>query len=66
MTQRQLRPRTAEELVKDFDDRIRRLETRSEYVIGIPPNAYLLAVNGLGQLTATNTTTSTTTVIALP
>ena len=66
MTQRRIRPRSPEELVRDFDDRIRRLEARSEYVIGIPPNAYLLAVNGAGELTATNTTTNTTTVIALP
>lgn len=66
MPVRRLRPRTAAELIRDLDDRIRRLEQRTEVVIGLPPNAYLLSVNGAGQLVATNTTTNTTTVVAVP
>lgn len=66
MPVRRLRPRTAAELIRDLDDRIRRLEQRTEVVIGLPPNAYLLSVDAAGRLVATNTTTSVMTVVAVP
>lgn len=66
MPVRRLRPRTDAELIRDLDDRIRRLEQRTEVVIGIAPNAYLLSVDATGRLVATNTTTGTTTVVAVP
>lgn len=66
MPERTLKPLSLDELIRRLDDRIRRLEQRTEIMIGVPPNAYLLSVNGAGQLVATNTTTGTPTVLAVP
>lgn len=60
------RARSVEELLRGLDDRIRTLEHRTFLVLGVAPNAYLLEVNAAGELVATNTTTGTATVVALP
>jgi hypothetical protein len=59
-------PTTTEEWVGRVEERLRVLENRRAYVIGIPPAAYLIDVNLAGELTATHTTTGTVTVLALP
>lgn len=66
MAARPRRPRTAEDLLRDLDDRLRVLEHRTFVVVGTPANAYVLEVNAAGELTARNTTTGTVTVVALP
>ncbi|WP_055477573.1 hypothetical protein [Sphaerimonospora mesophila] len=66
MARRPRRARTPEELLRDLDDRIRVLEHRTSVVVGVPPNAYLLAVDQDGQLVATNTTTGRAAVVASP
>lgn len=66
MPLRKRRPTTDAELIRELDDRIRRLETRTAVVVGVPPEAYLLQVDNAGRLVATQTTTGTVTVVALP
>ncbi len=66
MPARKLRPTTDRELVRELDDRIRRLETRTQVVVGTPADAYLLSVDAAGNLTAKHTTTGTVTTIAMP
>lgn len=66
MAARPRRPRSAEDLLRDLDDRLRVLEHRTFVVLGTPANAYVLEVNAAGELVATNTTTGSATVVALP
>jgi hypothetical protein len=65
MPQRTNKPLTDRELIRSFDDRLRRLEQRPYVQVGVPPNAYLLQVDEAGQLVATSSA-GTVTVVALP
>lgn len=65
MPQRTNKPLTDREVIRSFDDRLRRLENRPYVQVGVPPNAYLLTVDEQGRLVATSST-GTITVIALP
>lgn len=66
MPDRKRVPTTEPEWVRRVEERLRILENRRELMVGIPPNAYLISVDLAGQLTATQTTTGTVTVLALP
>lgn len=65
MPQRTIKPQTDAELIREFDDRIRRLENRPYVQVGVPPAAYVLEVDDAGQLVATSSA-GTVTVLALP
>ncbi|MBP2703539.1 hypothetical protein JOL79_06965 [Microbispora sp. RL4-1S] len=65
MVKRRQRALTDAELIRDLDDRLRRLENRQFVQIGVPPNAYVLQVDDAGQLVATSSG-GTATVVALP
>ncbi|MEV0822552.1 hypothetical protein [Nonomuraea rubra] len=65
MPQRTNKPINDRDVIRDFDDRIRRLETRTYVQVGVPPNAYVLSVDEAGRLVATSSA-GTVTVIALP
>lgn len=66
MSIRTLRDRTLPELMRALEDRLSRIERRTSYTVGTPPNAYVLEVNAAGQLVARHGTTDTETVIASP
>lgn len=66
MAERKRVPTTDTEWIRRTEERLRVLENRRAYVVGVPPNAYLIDVDLTGRLIATHTTTGTATVIALP
>lgn len=66
MPQRKRVPTTDVEWIRQTEERLRILENRRSYVVGVPPDAYRLDVDLAGRLTATHTTTGTVTVVALP
>lgn len=66
MAERKRVATTTDEWVRRVEERLRVLENRRAYVVGIPPAAYLVEVNLAGELTATHTTTGAVTVLALP
>lgn len=66
MSLRQLRQTDGARLIQEIVDRLRRLETRSRYVVGTGTTAYVIEVNAAGLLTARHATTGTVTVIAVP
>jgi hypothetical protein len=65
MPQRTNKPLNDRDVIREFDDRIRRLENRPYVQVGVPPNAYVLSVDEAGQLVATSSAGSVT-VVALP
>ncbi|MEU4228317.1 hypothetical protein AB0F17_28820 [Nonomuraea sp. NPDC026600] len=65
MPKRTIKPQTDREVIRDLDDRLRRLETRPYVQVGVPPNAFVLQVDDAGQLVATSSA-GTVTVLALP
>lgn len=66
MSERKRVPTTDVEWIRRVEERLRILENRRAYMIGIAPNAYLIEVDLAGQLVATHTTTGTITVLAVP
>jgi hypothetical protein len=66
MSWRQLRQTDGPRLIQEIVDRLRRLETRTRYVVGTGTNAYVIEVNAAGNLTARHATTGTVTIIAVP
>lgn len=66
MAERKRVPTTDQEWIRRVEERLRTLENRRAYIIGVPPEAYLLDVDLAGRLTATHTTTGTVTVVATP
>lgn len=67
MAERKRVPTTDQEWIRRTEERLRILENRRAYVLGVPPDAYLLEVDvATGNLIATHTTTGTVTVVATP
>jgi hypothetical protein len=62
MTRREFRRRNVEEILRDLEDRLRRIEQRTTVVVG----NYVLEQNGTGQLQARHAMTGTVTVLANP
>lgn len=65
MPKRTIKPQTDREVIRDLDDRLRRLENRPYVQVGVPPLAFVLEVDDAGQLVATSSA-GTVTVVALP
>ncbi|GAA3172871.1 hypothetical protein [Nonomuraea salmonea] len=60
----QRRPATAAEIVRDLDDRLRKLEHRRGTMVGIPPHAWVVEIDSQGRLIARHAGTGQVHVVA--
>ncbi|MBA9005910.1 hypothetical protein [Thermomonospora cellulosilytica] len=66
MVVRDPRPRTLEEVLRQMEDRIRRLEARTSTVVGAGDRAWVVEVDAAGRLVARHVATGAVTIIAAP